>query len=102
MTASWPVAREGAFIVVTEPDGTRVEADVAELALIHVTVNDQGGSVWWVMEDAGEIILGAFPRGAAGEDEVIGWMMALPGFAHQAMVDAMGSARNADFVVWRR
>jgi hypothetical protein len=66
----WSVSLGDGVVSVVEPDGTRVDADVEELALIHITTNDQGpagSDVWWVMENAGDIILGAFPMGAAGE-----------------------------------
>lgn len=101
----WRVSLEGDTVVVVEPDGTTTEAPFEELDLIHITTNDRGpfaADVWWVMEDAGEIILGAFPQGAVGEQAIIDWMMALPGFDHQKMIDAMGSTDNARFVVWRR
>lgn len=101
----WSVMREGKLVIVVEPDGTRVEADTDELALAHITTNDSGpigADVWWVLEDAGEIILCGWPQGASGESDVIDWLVKLPGFDHEAMIRAMSSTDNADFVVWRR
>lgn len=42
-------------MIVTEPDGARVEADIDELTLVHVRSNDHGdgeSSRWIMMEDA--------------------------------------------------
>lgn len=101
----WQVSREGECIVVVEPDGTRVEANIDELDLIHITTNDTGPvgiDFWWVLEDAGEIILCAFPLGATGDEAVIAWMRDLPGFDMDAMGGAIRSTTNADFIVWKR
>jgi hypothetical protein len=101
----WSVSLAPGLITVTEPDGTRVEADIEDLVLIRIRTNDSGpmgADVWWVFEDTGEIILCAYPQGAAGEDAALDWMMALPGFDHEQMIAAMASTGNADFTVWRR
>ena len=58
--------------------------------------------VWWLLFGADDRIAVAFPQGASGEQEAIDWLIALPGFDHEAMIMAMGSTGNAVFPVWRR
>lgn len=103
--SKWRVSLEGSRVIVVEPDGTRMEADFEDLQLVKIVTNDTGpwgADVWWAFEGAGEIILCAWPQGASGEQPVIDWTMGLSGFDHEAMIGAMSSVENANFIVWRR
>jgi hypothetical protein len=100
----WVLSREGDTITLIEPDGMCVETAFADLHLVHIVTNDSGPlglDVWWLLEGE-EDVLCAFPLGATGEQAVVDLLMILPGFDHMAMINAMSTPDNSDFVVWRR
>ena len=101
----WVLSRQGDMITLIEPDGERVETAFADLHLVHIVTNDSGPlglDVWWLLEDEDGEVLCAFPLGATGEQAVVDLLMILPGFDHMAMINAMSTSDNSDFVVWRR
>jgi hypothetical protein len=103
--AAYIVSVEGDGISVTDPNGEEETLALEDLSGVMIETNDSGPSgadVWWLLFGADDRIAVAFPQGATGEQAAIDWLIALPGFDHDAMTMAMGSTANAVFPVWRR
>jgi hypothetical protein len=103
--AAYIVGVEGEGISVADPNGEEKALPLAELSGVMIETNDSGPSgadVWWLLFGADDRIAVTFPQGATGEKAVIDWLIALPGFDHEAMIMAMGSTADAVFPVWRR
>jgi hypothetical protein len=103
--AAYVVSVEGNGISVADPNGDEKTLALEDLSGVMIETNDSGPSgadVWWLLFGADDRIAVAFPQGATGERDAIDWLIALPGFDHEAMVMAMGSTANAVFPVWRR
>jgi hypothetical protein len=103
--ADYIVGVEGDGISVADPNGEEKALPLAELSGVMIETNDSGpfgSDVWWLLFGADDRIAVTFPQGSTGEKAVIDWLIALPGFDHEAMIMAMGSTANAVFPVWRR
>ena len=103
--AAYIVSVEGDGINVADPNGGETALAFDDLSGVMIETNDSGPSgpdVWWLLFGADDRIAVAFPQGASGEQGAIDWLIALPGFDHEAMIMAMGSTGNAVFPVWRR
>jgi hypothetical protein len=103
--AQWTVALDHARIEVTDATGAVRGIDKAALSAILIETNDSGPwgtDFWWLFLGPDKALACAVPQGAAGEQAPIDWMLALPGFDHEAMINANGSVENAFFEVWRR
>jgi hypothetical protein len=103
--ARWIVTLDESRIVVSDPDGASRDIAKADLAGIVIETNDSGpwgGDFWWLLLRADKDLLCAFPQGATGEKEAMDWMLALPGFDHEAMIRASGTTEKAYFPVWQR
>jgi len=75
-----------------------------DLGGVIIETNDSGpwgADVWWLLFGSDDKVAVAFPQGASGEKAVVDYLIALPGFDHGAMIDAMQSADNNVFPVWR-
>ena len=103
--AAYIVSVEGDGISVTDPNGEEKTLALEDLSGVMIETSDSGPSgadVWWLLFGDDDRIAIAFPQGATGERDAIDWLIALPGFDHEAMTMAMGSTANAVFPVWRR
>jgi hypothetical protein len=103
--AAYIVSVEGDGLSVADPNGEEKSLALADLNGVMIETNDSGPvgtDVWWLLFGADDSIAAAFPQGATGERQAIDWLLALPGFDHDAMIMAMGSTANAVFPVWRR
>jgi hypothetical protein len=103
--AAYIVSVEGDGISVADPKGEEKTLALADISGVMIETNDSGpvgADVWWLLFGADDRIAAAFPQGASGERDAIDWLIALPGFDHDAMIMAMGSTGNAVFPVWRR
>jgi predicted tellurium resistance membrane protein TerC len=103
--ARWTVALDEAAIHVTDPAGETAVLARADLSGVALETNDSGpwgADVWWLLFGADETVACAFPQGAGGEDALVAMLVALPGFDHDALIDAMASTGNALFALWRR
>jgi hypothetical protein len=102
---AYVISLDGERIAVIDPEGEQTALTLAELNGVMIETNDSapfGADVWWLLFGADDRIAVAFPQGASGEQAAIEWLIALPGFDHDAMIMAMGSTANAVFPVWRR
>ncbi|PXA86068.1 hypothetical protein DMC47_35905 [Nostoc sp. 3335mG] len=103
--AQWIVTVDPDRICATDQTGAGKALLKDELGGVIIETNDSGpwgADVWWLLFGADDKLACAFPQGATGEQEAIDYLMALPGFDHGKMVEAMGSTDNAVFPVWRR
>ena len=97
--------RTDTHVSVTDPAGHTRSIAISDITHIRVVTNDTGpvgADVWWVFDDKENGWYVAFPQGATGEDILLDWLLALPGFDHAAMTSAMGCTDNAEFPVWQR
>ncbi|CAN5429288.1 hypothetical protein BH10PSE17_BH10PSE17_23560 [soil metagenome] len=97
------VSATDAGVSVKRPDGSIESVDLQMLREVVVNTNDSGpfgADVWWLL--VGSDGSGCtYPGGATGEQDAIHWMQRLPGFDNGALVSAMGSTADANFVCWR-
>ena len=91
-------------VSVIEPDGKTEKLLLSELQEVVIVTNDSGPSgadVWWLLRGMREGTGCRFPGGATGEDKLLQYVYALPGFNNEAFIKAMGSTSNASFSCWR-
>ena len=99
------VAVDEAGIRVREPGGSEQRMRWEDLASVVILTNDQGPfavDVHWVLAARDKGLRLVLPMGSAGEQELLREMQQrLPGFDNAAVIDAMGSTDNANFLVWQ-
>ncbi len=103
--AQWVVDLGPERIQVTDAAGGVAALAKAELAGVAIETNDTGpwgADFWWLLFGANDQLACAFPEGATGEDAVIDYLVALPGYDHEQMTNAVRSTSNAVFPVWRK
>jgi len=77
-----------------------------ELTMVGIKTTDEGpfvADVFWGLHgpDGGPRVV--YPQGATGEDEMLAEMQRrLAGFDDRQLIEAMGSTRNAFFVIWQQ
>ena len=77
-----------------------------ELTMVGIRTTDEGpfvADVFWELHgpDGGPRVV--YPQGATGEDKLLAEMQRrLAGFDDSQLIKAMGSTRNAFFVIWQR
>jgi hypothetical protein len=103
--SKWQVSRSGGSVVVTPASGAAERMSEAAITRVIIVTNDTGPvgiDVWWMLvDDAAKRAIG-YPQGATGEQPVLDWLTALPGFDHGAMIAAMASTENNEFLCWER
>jgi hypothetical protein len=100
----WALSLQDGAIELTIPDGESQCVQLNQLTGVAVETNDTGpwgADVWWVLFGKDDKVAVAFPQGSTGEKGVVDTLMALPGFDHQAMINAMRCTTNQVFSVWR-
>lgn len=100
----WGLSLREDVVELAIPDRDSQHVALSELTGVIIETNDTGplgADVWWLLFGKEDRVAVAFPQGASGEKEVIDALIKLPGFDHQAMIDAMGCATNQVFPVWR-
>ncbi len=74
-----------------------------DLHQIVIITTDEGPFVddlFWVLSGTGETcVIGSE---AAGMDDLLAQLQELPGFHNDAVISAMSSTENAEFLCWRR
>lgn len=99
----WTVVLADNLIRVRDEQGRLQFVGMSDLSAVVVETNDSGPwglDVWWLLFDAREQLVCAFPQGAAGESGVLDRLMALPGFDYGQLSKAMRSTANDRFPVW--
>jgi hypothetical protein len=90
-------------VVRTLPDGRTERVSWGELEKVSILTTDEGpmaDDVYWMLE--GKTGGCAVPSEAEGMKELMARLQQLPGFKNQAVIQAMGSTTNAEFVCWSR
>ena len=94
---------EAAVVLIGPPDSARtlMRADLSAVVVeTHIT-GDHVTDVWWLLYGRpGETAL-RIPQGSAGEEQLVEWLMSLPGFHVEALARAMHFRGNATFELWR-
>jgi hypothetical protein len=103
--SQWQVSRSGDEVAVAPPQGGGERMKLAAITRVVIVTNDTGPfgtDVWWMLvDDAARRAVG-YPQGATGEKDMLDWLVALPGFDHDAMIAAMASTENDEFLCWER
>ena len=100
----WEISCTASSIELRDRDGSKKHMQKDALRGIAIETNDSGpwgSDVWWLLFGEDDRLEIAWPQGASGEQAVIDWIMALPGFDKDHFTDAMRSTGNAVFPVWR-
>ena len=104
--AKWIVECEGGDVLrATDDKQNAKQLAKSDLTGVIVETNDSGpwgADVWWLFFGPDDRVAVAYPQGATGEDAMLNYLMALPGFDNEKMAEAMRSTDNAVFPVWRR
>lgn len=101
----WTLGIDGTGITGTDNTGTAMFVAVDGLRTVAIETNDSGPwgtDLYWMLFGADGKLGLAFPQGATGEEQVLDYLMKLPGFDHGKMIEAMGCTTNAVFVVWEK
>ena len=65
---------------------------VGDLSAVAVQTNDKGPrdavDVWWLLFGRDDKVACSFPQGATGEQLAVDYLMKLPAFDYDAMIDA--------------
>lgn len=100
----WRLSLEDGLLTLDAPDSARHLLRLAALERVAIETNDigpWGTDLWWRLFGPDGRVALSFPRGAVGEKPVVDALMALPGFDHMAMLQAMGCTQNRLFLLWR-
>jgi hypothetical protein len=74
-----------------------------DLQRVSIKTTDGGPfeeDVWWLLEATHAQVL--LPQGANGEKELFLHLQTLPGFDNDAVINAMLSVENRQFLCWQR
>ncbi|MCI4661072.1 MAG: hypothetical protein MRY63_04525 [Neomegalonema sp.] len=95
--------RQIAYLTPNDPrEGGIVSLESLTAVDIHTNaLGPFAEDLFWILEDESGKIL-RIPQGAAGSDALLPSLEALPGLNHAAILDAMGSTKDAVFTIWRR
>jgi hypothetical protein len=100
--AAW-VELSDTGVTYHRPDGISRTVLWDDLRAVLIETTDEGPfveDVWWILIDSdGHCII---PQGAEPEGELLGRLQQLPGFNNDAVIAAMGSVENQQFVCWQR
>ena len=98
------VAQDEKTIVVRQPDGkleTILWSDIGGVSIVTTDAGPYAEDLYWVLEHRDGRRGPVVPMNAAGEHDLLKAMQRrLAGFDNMAVVEAMGSTRNATFLVW--
>ena len=102
--SQWIVTIAGERVQVADPKGDVRGVARADLHSIVIETNDSGpwgADFWWLLIGPDGQVACTYPQGATGEQDAMDWLFTLPGFDHEAMIQASASTGNAFFELWR-
>ena len=98
------IVRFDEICVIRELEDGRTETIRWEdLQEVRIVTTDEGpfcDDVYWVLTGESSALL--LPSESVGMDRLLARLQELAGFDNQAVIDAMGSVDNAQFVCWLR
>lgn len=90
-------------VICYRPDDTSERVDWADLQKVDIRTTSDGpftSDVFWILYGAaGDCTI---PQGASGEKQLADLLLALPGFDHEAFIQAMASTEEAVFTCWTK
>ena len=92
-------------IACRRPDGKVEAVDWTALEAVIIETNDTGpwgADVLWLLVGRDGRSGCVIPQGATGEGELLDALQRLSGFDNDALIAAMGSTDNRQFLCWRR
>ena len=101
--SKWVVTVTEAQVSCRRPSGLVEYVDWDDLRVVLIETTGEGpfaADVFWVL--AGDRSGCIVPLGAAGEDEMVSKLQALPNFNNEAVIEAMSSTGNQRFLCWRK
>ncbi len=90
-------------VICYRPDDSSERVDWADLQKIELRTTGDGPftpDVFWILHDTQGSC--SIPQGASGEKQLADLLLALPGFDHEAFIQAMSSTEEALFTCWTR
>jgi hypothetical protein len=84
-----------------EAPRTLARADLTAVMVETHMTGDRVTDVWWLLYGRGGEPALRVPQGSAGEDDMVRWLMLLPGFDIDALAEAMHFRGNATFALWK-
>lgn len=91
------------FVICYRPDDTSERVDWADLQKIEIRTTGDGPfapDVFWILHGTADDC--TIPQGASGEKQLADLLLALPGFDHEAFIQAMASTQEATFTCWTK
>jgi hypothetical protein len=91
------------FVICYRPDDTSERVDWADLQKVEIRTTSDGPllpDVFWLLHGTSGGC--SIPQGASGDKELTALLTALPGFDHEAFIQAMASTEEALFTCWTR
>jgi hypothetical protein len=77
-------------------------SDIAEIAIQTTDGGPYAEDFFWVLMSTDNSKGCVVSNGARGMESLLARLQRLPGFENKVMLEALGSTRNARFVVWKR
>ena len=90
-------------IICYRPDDTSERVDWDDLQKVEIRTTGDGPfapDAFWLLHGTSDGC--SIPHGASGEKELTDLLAALPGFDHEAFIQAMASTEEALFTCWTR
>lgn len=90
-------------VTCARPDGTVESVRWDDLHKVEILTTSEGPLLpdcFWILHgtEKGCVI----PQGATGQNELLDHLQALPGFDNRAVIEAMGSTKEATFTCWTK
>ena len=90
-------------LFVTLPTGSELRLELSQLDRVAVRTTDDGDwtpDVFWIVSAGPYTCL--IPQGIAGEAELFNYLIRLPGFDKEIMIDAISSTEHSEFECWKQ
>jgi hypothetical protein len=97
------VALSDVDVSCTHPDNSVERVAWQDLQSVEIVTTDDGPpatDAFWVLR--GTTSSCVIPQGATGERQLVERLQELPGFDHEAVIEAFGKTANGRIVCWRR
>ena len=84
-----------------EAPRTLIRADLSAVVVETHMTGDRVTDVWWLLYGRTDEPALRVPQGSEGEEDLVRWLMLLPGFDIDMLVKAMHFHGNATFELWK-
>lgn len=100
---AYQVSWDDTTITCTSPSGDVQSVPWRDLQSVAIRTTDAGpfvADVFWILQGSESTC--TIPQGARGESELLRRLQELPDFNSEAVIAAMSSTDNAEFLCWSR